>query len=72
VIAAREREAMSHKVRSVIRWQLYQVRTCRSLHYCEICKRDITDGQKYYDGGYGRRAHMECVLVTELKISCAY
>lgn len=38
----------------------YPVRTCYTLHFCEICQRDITLGQQYYDGGYGRRAHVGC------------
>lgn len=38
----------------------YPLRTCRSLHHCEICAKDITLGQRYYDGGYGRRIHEQC------------
>lgn len=38
----------------------YPVRTCRSLHHCEICERDITLGEQYHDGGYGRRIHVRC------------
>lgn len=45
---------------STIDFSKYPVRTCKSLHGCEICHQDITYGQKYYDGGYGRRAHDLC------------
>jgi hypothetical protein len=38
----------------------YMERTCRSLHYCELCENDIKYSQKYYDGGYGRRVHKSC------------
>jgi len=40
----------------------YPRRTCRTLHHCEVCKQQITDGQTYYDGGWNRRAHMTCVI----------
>ena len=39
----------------------YKLRTCRTLHYCNICGEHIRDGQKYYDGGYDKRAHEKCV-----------
>ncbi len=45
----------------------YKIRTCRSLHHCEICNGDITLGQKYYDGGYKRRAHDLCADAEELE-----
>lgn len=32
-----------------------------SLHYCEVCCRDILIGQLYRDGGYSRRAHVRCL-----------
>jgi hypothetical protein len=38
----------------------YPVRECRSLHFCCICGKDITLGQLYHDGGYGRRCHVDC------------
>src|SRR6266853_6571068 len=38
----------------------YPVRTCRSLHHCEICGRDITHGNSYHDGGPGKRVHVLC------------
>jgi hypothetical protein len=37
------------------------MRTCRTLHHCELCDDGIRDGQSYYDGGYSRRAHVGCV-----------
>jgi len=39
----------------------YPIRTCQSLHVCDPCGEQITLGQKYHDGGYGRRAHVACV-----------
>ena len=39
----------------------YPRRTCYSLHSCAICEEEITYGETYYDGGYGKRAHDECV-----------
>lgn len=42
-------------------WLSYPLRTCRSLHHCEVCGRDILNGQKYFDGGYSRRAHESCI-----------
>ena len=49
------------KNKKPINWTKYKVRTCLSLHHCEICQHDIVVGQSYHDGGYGRRAHVECV-----------
>jgi hypothetical protein len=42
-------------------WREYPLRQCRTLHYCEACKKDILLGEMYYDGGYGRRVHEDCV-----------
>ena len=42
----------------------YPVRTCQSLHCCDVCGESITLGQEYRDGGYGRRAHVACVGET--------
>lgn len=39
----------------------YKLRKCHSLHHCEICDEDITHGEQYHDGGYGKRAHKDCV-----------
>ena len=39
----------------------YRVRVCRTLHECCLCSRGISLGEVYYDGGYGRRAHVLCV-----------
>jgi hypothetical protein len=46
---------------SMLQWDRYPIRTCRSLHYCEVCCRDIVIGQPYRDGGYSRRAHVACL-----------
>ena len=43
-----------------INWQGYRIRKCMSLHTCAICGKDITYLQRYYDGGYGTRAHTTC------------
>lgn len=37
------------------------LRTCRYLNECCLCGEPITDGQKYRDRGYSRRAHLHCV-----------
>jgi hypothetical protein len=47
------------------RWTDRPLRTCRTLHHCEVCKRDITIGQQYRDGGYGKRAHETCAQDLE-------
>ena len=47
---------------SMLQWRTkYPIRTCYSLHHCEVCRKDITLGQRYFDGGYSRRAHVTCV-----------
>lgn len=46
-------------------WDKYPLRTCRSLHACEICGKDITLGERYRDGGYRRRAHETCLTTGE-------
>lgn len=46
----------------------YPLRTCLYLNHCALCDGDITDGQRYYDGGYGRRAHVECVERAEIGV----
>ncbi len=43
------------------RWRQRKVRICRSVHECALCGQDLTYGRDYHDGGYGRRAHVECV-----------
>ena len=44
-----------------IDYRKYPVRMCMTCHHCEICKRSIVIGETYYDGGYSRRAHVNCV-----------
>lgn len=51
-----------HYSLSMLAWDRYPVRTCRSLHHCEVCDKDITYGQRYRDGGFSRRAHDACIL----------
>ena len=38
----------------------YPARICKSQHACYLCMKDIKYGERYYDGGYGRRAHVKC------------
>lgn len=52
-------DAQKYKL-AELSWHRYRVRRCRSLHHCEVCGRDIYGGERYYDGGYGRRAHEKC------------
>jgi hypothetical protein len=44
-----------------LNWEKYKIRTCQSIHECALCGEQIDYGFKYYDGGYGRRAHVLCV-----------
>jgi hypothetical protein len=44
-----------------IDYSKYRLRKCNSLHVCVLCSKDITLGQMYHDGGYGKRAHFACV-----------
>ncbi len=46
-------------------WREYPLRICRYLNECAICKKPITSGQEYYDGGYNLRAHKACVDIGE-------
>lgn len=47
---------------------LKPTRVCRSLHACALCGLEITDGQSYKDGGYGRRAHLVCMEATSAEL----
>jgi hypothetical protein len=38
----------------------YLIRTSMYGDQCGICGGRIAVGDKYHDGGYGRRAHLEC------------
>lgn len=42
-------------------WSKYPLRRCLTMHTCELCDKGIKLGENYRDGGYGRRAHQECV-----------
>ena len=48
-----------------------KIRTCKTLHFCELCKGRIEWGQRYYDGGYGKRAHDLCADADELEKQAA-
>ena len=48
-----------------IRWDKYRVRRCKWFHECNVCGLRIEGGHRYYDGGYGRRAHLGCGGVAE-------
>lgn len=37
-----------------------RVRKCYTLHECCLCQSNILNGEAYFDGGYGRRAHAKC------------
>jgi len=54
-----ERDSMGRTRRKS--WSEYILKTCKSLHHCKLCGRDITYGQRYHDGGYNHRAHETCV-----------
>jgi hypothetical protein len=43
----------------------YPVRICRTVHHCEACDKDIVFGEKYHDGGFGKRAHFLCSQADE-------
>lgn len=45
----------------------YPVRLCYSLHHCFLCDQGIIQGESYYDGGYGLRAHVVCVQKEDAK-----
>ena len=47
-------------LRPSVPWAQYPVRTCYASHDCEVCGKPITRGQRYRDGGYGKRAHLAC------------
>ena len=42
-------------------WAKYPLRRCLTMHHCAICDKTISLGENYRDGGYGRRAHVDCV-----------
>ena len=39
-----------------------KIRTCTTLHHCELCNQVIMAGERYHDGGYGRRIHAQCMV----------
>lgn len=48
-------------------WRNLKLRTCRTMHGCRLCKDTIHDGERYFDGGHGRRAHQRCVDALEVE-----
>jgi hypothetical protein len=63
--AVDELEETDKEVGEKRNWRKYRVRTCYTMHFCEICRNAISLGEIYFDGGYGRRAHVECVEKQE-------
>ena len=49
-----------HDYKLWLKYGHYKIRTCYRLHFCAVCGHEIMLGQKYFDGGYQRRAHLEC------------
>jgi hypothetical protein len=45
----------------------HKIRTCRTLHRCGLCHEHIVQGERYHDGGYDRRAHVDCVELGRMK-----
>jgi len=43
------------------------LRMCRTMHVCCLCAHAIRKGYSYYDGGYGRRAHVHCAKEEHLQ-----
>ncbi len=48
------------------KWTEYPKRMCRWLNECSLCDRHIKSGEIYYDGGFGRRAHENCVRIVAM------
>jgi len=50
-------------------WSRFPVRYCtgRALHLdrCRICGRILVKPRRYFDGGRGRRAHVDCVELAD-------
>lgn len=49
--------------KQALKWTELPIRTARkgAAHDCNFCMKPITVGQKYYDGGPSKRAHVEHV-----------
>jgi hypothetical protein len=50
-----------------INWTKYPMRTCIWMNECRLCGKTISSGQQYRDGGYGRRAHAECISIAAVE-----
>jgi len=48
-----------------INYAKYRVRTCYTMHVCAVCNKTIHMGERYHDGGHGRRAHTDCAIMRE-------
>ena len=46
----------------------YPVRVCRWVHECILCDIKIRTGDQYYDGGYGKRAHIKHFIESGIGI----
>ena len=42
-------------------------RRAQYFHLCCVCLNDIEPGEDYHDGGYYRRAHVDCANAQEVK-----
>lgn len=51
-------------------WLRRKLRCCYSLHECQLCGQPIKLGEYYRDGGYGRRAHNDCIDKTHVCKDC--
>jgi len=52
-------------MREPINYAKYRIRNCLYLHKCAVCGEMIFAGERYHDGGYGRRAHTDCAMRHE-------
>jgi len=43
-----------------INWKNYRIHRCRSRYICEICRKVISKGERYYNTGI-KQAHTSCV-----------
>ena len=50
-------------------WDQYPIRTCMTMHHCQICQKTIRMGEFYYDGGLSRRVHTVCADNIKEKIN---
>ena len=54
-------------------WLNYKIRICRTNEStCRLCKKSITLGDPYRDGGYRLRAHLRCVDTVVDQLLCGH